>query len=209
MQTRALILALLLCACGDDDDDTVVAGDGGGRDAATDSGRPTDAGRDDGGRTDAGNDANVGSGSTLMLDGMAEGETDEDAGTGSVECRFFGVIDAIEYEANGDFTGTLIAGELVRRYTGADGVGGEFQALLAGPVSLEHTSATEVELRFVGDQPDDALQLWQQLEVVTGEERGDNRYGGEWLCAPGLLNDPGFRDIDLTITGEWTLAPSP
>jgi hypothetical protein len=106
----------------------------------------------------------------------------------------------LQYEANGDFTG-FASGELFRT-TYVDDGRFEFIPLIAGEASLTHTSATEIELRFVGDQPDDALEFWKQLEVVTGEDRGDDRYGGEWLCAPGLVGDPGFMDIDLTVTGE-------
>jgi hypothetical protein len=72
---------------------------------------------------------------------------------------------------------------------------------------LRHTTGDAVELRFVGDQPDDALRFWQELEVVTGRDNGGQRFSGQWSCAPGLLGDPGFLDIDLTVSGEWSLSP--
>jgi len=208
MLRHAFILGLVLCACGNDD------ADDGGRDAGRDGGRPNDAGtRDAGGRDAATGDAAMpgdgGSGraTSLFLQGTAEGSADEDAGGDRVECRFSAVIDQLEYEANGDFTG-FGSGELFRTTYVDDGQF-EFIPLIGGPVSLTHEGGAMVELRFVGDQPDDAIEFWKALEVVTGEDLGNDRYEGTWQCAPGLLNEPGFMDIDLTVPGEWTLEPGP
>jgi hypothetical protein len=208
-----MFLLVLLCACGDEDEGP--SGPAGGRDAGSDAGR-ADGG---GGRRDAGGDAAAmrdaamrdaagGRAESLLLQGTAEGSADEDGGGGDrVECSFSATIDMLEFESNGDFTG-FVSGELFRTTYVGDGRF-EFIPFVVGDTSLTHTSATEVELRFVGDQPDDAVEFWKQLEVITGEDLGDDRYRGEWLCAPGLLGDPGFMDIDLTVTGEWTLEPGP
>jgi hypothetical protein len=137
---------------------------------------------------------------------MGSPDDDMDAGAGRrVECSFSGVLEMLEYEANGDFEGVFL-GEIFRTAHIGD-MAFEFKPSVGGPASLRHTSGDGVELRFVGDQPEDALQFWQQLEVVTGSETGANSYGGEWQCAPGLLTEPNFPDIDLTVTGEWTLRP--
>lgn len=151
----------------------------------------------------------AGRATSLALEGTAAGSADADAGGGDrVECRFFGTIDQIEYEANGDFTG-IVSGELFRTTYIDDGVF-EFIPLIGGPASLTHTSRAAVELRFVGDQPPDAIAFWQELEVVTGRDLGDDRYAGDWQCAPGLLGGSGAAiDIDLTVPGEWTLEPAP
>jgi hypothetical protein len=203
MYRHAWILIALLCGCGDDDDPGTP-----GRDAGRDGGRPSmDGGGRDGGR-DGGepNEAGVmGRPTTLVLQGTAEGSADEDAGSDRVECRFMGTIEQIEYEPNGDFTG-LVSAELFRTIYVDDGQF-EFIPFVAGPATVTHTSDDEIELRFVGDQPDDAMAFWQELEVVTGEDRGDDRYGGTWQCAPILLGDPGFMDIEVTAAGEWTLEP--
>ena len=143
---------------------------------------------------------------SLFLEGMAEGAV-PDGGTDHVDCRFSATIDMLEYEANGDFTGFAV-GELFRTTYIGDGMS-EFIPFIGGPVSLVHTTGDGVELRFVGDQPDDALEFWKELEVVTGEDLGDDRYAGAWLCAPGLLGDPGFMELDLTVPGEWSLEPGP
>jgi hypothetical protein len=197
-----LILALLLSGCSDDDEDS--ARDGGTRDAERDGGDARDAAQEN----DAAqaNDAASGRAQSLVLMGSAEGTGDEDAGTARVECSFSATIDMIEYEANGDFNGFAV-GELFRT-TYIDDGRFEFIPLIGGPASLTHTQGDTVELRFVGDQPDDAIEFWKQLEVVTGEDLGGDRYAGEWLCAPGLLNDPNM-ELDLTVPGEWTLEPGP
>ena len=211
MRRALLIPVVLLWACGDDDapDDEV---DAGGRDAALEggmAGAPADASRpvagSDGGRTDGGGRGPM----RLVLEGTAAGTANDefDAGPGgSVECRISAVIEELDFEPNGDLVG-VISGELFRTTTVGDAAF-EFAPLIAGPVSLRHTSPTQVELRFVGDQPDDALPFWQQLEVVTGTETGARSFGGEWVCAPGLLGDQGFGDIDLTVGGVWTLEPA-
>lgn len=207
MHRHALILSLLLCACGDDDD-------GGGRDAGAHDSGTRDSGTRDSGTRDSGmrdasmaGDAASGHATSLFLEGMAEGSADEDAGSDRVECRFSAVIDQLDYEANGDFTGFGV-GELFRTTYVDDNVS-EFIPLIGGEVTLSHTSDTAIELRFVGDQPDNALEFWKELEVITGVDRGNGRYDGSWLCAPGLLGDPGFMDIDLTVPGEWTMEPGP
>ena len=86
----------------------------------------------------------------------------------------------------------------------------EFIPLIGGPAGLTHPEGDDgVELRFVGDQPEDALEFWKALEVISGEDQGEDRYAGDWLCAPGLLGEPGFMDIDLSAPGTWSLVPTP
>ena len=58
-----------------------------------------------------------------------------------------------------------------------------------------------VEFRAFGDQPDDAKPFWLAIEVLRGEETGPYTYEGGWSCAPILLDDPGFFDVDFSAPG--------
>jgi hypothetical protein len=82
----------------------------------------------------------------------------------------------------------------------------EFSAFIAGDATMAET-AEGVALRAVGEQPDDAMPFWLELEVVTGEGTGSFTYTGEWSCAPILPDDPEAADSDQVGTGTWTVAP--
>ncbi len=214
MSRIPLFLLVLAIACSDDDAPGDTDG-GAGSDASIDGGggRAGASGRagGSGGRAGASGsrpDAGGARPTRFVLEGSATGSPDDDMDAGAdrrVECSISGVLEMLEYEANGDFEGVFL-GEIFRTAHIGD-MAFEFKPSVGGPASLRRTSGDGVELRFVGDQPANALQFWQQLEVVTGTETGENRYGGEWQCAPGLLTEPNFPDIDLTVAGEWMLRP--
>ena len=52
-------------------------------------------------------------------------------------------------------------------------------------------------------------QLEQKSVVLHGEPTATWEYAGEWTCAPLGLNEPGFMDMNLSVTGTWTLKPMP
>ena len=59
-----------------------------------------------------------------------------------------------------------------------------------------------------GTLSSDAPRFWLELEVIAGEHDGDYHYAGSWVCAPILLDDPGFQDLDIDAPGSWTLQPA-
>lgn len=202
MNKLASILVLLACACSSDDD----ASDSGPDDPLHDASFDHDAGDDasvDAASESDGGDVTVGVlPEMLLLEGTAEAEDGDDR----VECRFTGMMTDLERAPGGVINGLFI-GEIFRTtFTG----GGQFEfaPLVGGPASITPIEDDQVELRFVGDQPEDALEFWLELEVVIGDDDGSFGYGGAWRCAPGLLGDPGFMDIDLTADGTWTLMPA-
>ena len=200
--------ALLLLGCGSDDD---AGRDGGGEPVPSDDGGAADARVPEpesdanvpdlaDAATDAGGSAPGERPTGFMLEGSAEAMDGDDR----VTCRIGATIDQLVYDADGGFTGFAI-GEAIRNTVVGEN-GSEFAPLIGGPATLTANADGSVELRWVGDQPDDALQFWLDLEVITGMEEGDG-YAGTWRCGPGLLGDPGFLDIDLTAPGSWTLQP--
>jgi hypothetical protein len=209
-----VVAALCLCACSSDDDANGADSGAPPRDedaggAGTSSGTDTDAGMDAGGGAGGagGSGAPDDAGGVsmlptkLLLDGTAEVESGDDR----VECRFFGELVDLVRMPSGEISGFFL-GELFRT-THTAGASFEFAPLVGGPATITPIAGDQIELRFVGDQPDDALDFWLELEVVIGDDQGDFNYEGEWTCAPGLLGDPGFMDIDLSAPGTWTLVP--
>ena len=56
--------------------------------------------------------------------------------------------------------------------------------MVGGAATLSADGGT-VELRLVGDQPDDAVPFWLALEALDGSETEPFEYAGDWLCARG------------------------
>jgi hypothetical protein len=204
------ITALCLGACSSDDDANgndagdppgdVDAGGGAGTSPGTDA--AVDAGGGSGG---SGAPEDGGGPSMLPAKLLLEGTAEIEQGDDRVECRFFGELTDLVEMPTGAIDGLFI-GELFRT-THTGGGSFEFAPLVGGSASITPIAGNQIELRFVGDQPDDALDFWLELEVVIGDDQGDFHYGGDWTCAPGLLGDPGFMDIDLSAPGSWTLVP--
>jgi hypothetical protein len=184
---------LLLSACSSDDDSDEANTE---RDAEVDAEAETDA------EQDSGDDDFAILPETLLLNGTAEAED----GDNRVECHFDGMIEMLERAPNGEISGVFL-GEIIRNATIGE-MGGEFAPLVGGPATLTPIADGRVELRFVGDQPEDALEFWLELEVITGDDDGGFHYSGDWSCAPGLVGTPGFVDVDLTAPGSWTLEPA-
>lgn len=199
MRTWLLIALLAAAACSGDDADPMLTADA-GDDAAR--GTP-DAGMPDASDEDAAGSVVSVCPDALMLEGQAEAMNDEGA---RVMCTFFGMIAELECAPNGDVSGMFL-GEIIRTTEVGD-TGFEFAPFVGGPATITGTEGDAVELRFVGDQPDDALQFWLELEVIEGTRQPGHRYGGSWRCAPGVLDGPpGYMDVDLTAEGTWSLTP--
>jgi hypothetical protein len=122
----------------------------------------------------------------------------------TASCSWWFTADELVPTADG-WTGTITAGE-VDRISHDVNAGSEFQALIAGEVTLTTTDAG-VQLRFVGDQPDTALPFWLALEVVQGTSDAAWTAAGTWSCAPTGLVDGYYTDDSPTVDGTWSLAP--
>ncbi len=140
----------------------------------------------------------------LHLEGSAASQPNADGQ--HIECSFYGDIVDLTFDAQGSFSGVAV-GELFRRAFVDGNLVSEFAPLIGGESTLTRLANGSVELRFVGDQPDDALPFWLSLEVITGKDQGNYHYAGSWTCAPGLLGDPGFQDFEIDAEGTWTLEP--
>jgi len=225
MRSAVFVLTCVLSGCGSEESDATSSGAREAApdraeaavtaDAASDAGDSgVDSGMDSG--LDATNDAADSSSLPTRLHvegtaaGSADGGTPGDGGDGGrdrVECSFFADIDQLQVSANGSITG-FVVGEVFRTaYPGDQRF--EFSAFIAGEGSVTHQNATDVEARLVGVQPEDAKEFWLALEVIQGRKVGEFSYDGVWTCAPILLNDPGFVDLDLRVPGTWQIRPAP
>jgi hypothetical protein len=142
----------------------------------------------------------------LMLEGSATGTDPEDDAV--VDCNFFGTVEMLEPGPDG--FAAFASGEVFRRIT-REGLPLEFQAFVAGPATLAIDGEGNVELRWVGDQSAKGVKpFWQELEAITGTEVEPYSYEGTWRCAP-IEPDPegDFQDAQISIDGEWQLAPPP
>jgi hypothetical protein len=119
-----------------------------------------------------------------------------------VECTFFVDFGELVPTETG-WTGVALGGEVFRRSWDGEAPVFEFQALVAGEVTVTDLGGGQVEVRGFGDQPDDAMPFWLELEVLTGTgTEGD--WTGSWTCAP-ILPDTPAEDHDLEVVGTWTL----
>lgn len=134
-----------------------------------------------------------------------EGEATITRGADRVDCSFY--LDVFDITADGDTWTVTTGGEVFRRPMPDGGVF-EFSALVGGPGTLVFDGAT-LEARLFGDALDEDPAFWRALEVLTASETGALAYDGTWTCAPILLGDPGFPDLDLEAPGTWTLRPAP
>jgi hypothetical protein len=212
------IFGCLLAGCSSEESNGGPNGPRGAPDSGTDA-RDASDGADTGPDVDAGDSGasdadsgDAGAPAKLRVDGTASGsvggsDAGADGGSDRVECHFFAEIDQLVVSPDGSFTGFGV-GEVFRTaYPGDQRF--EFSAFVAGEVSVTHTSESDVEARLVGDQPEDAKAFWLELEVIGGRKVGAFSYDGTWTCAPILLDDPGFIDIDLDVPGTWQIRPAP
>jgi hypothetical protein len=174
-----LYLLVLACACGDD---LPGLADGGGTvaDAAVADAAVADAAPPP---------------AALRVTGSAEGE----AGADRVECWL--AIDLVDLVGEGGDYGGVAVGEVFRRTYNGDDPRFEFQAVVGGPATLSIAGGA-VELRLVGDQPEDAAPFWLTIEVVAGAQTAPSAYQGEWTCAPILVDDP--MDSPIEAPGTWS-----
>jgi hypothetical protein len=179
--TRHLGVVLLLAACG------------GSTTTRVDAGLPADAGASDASPADAG--------AVVLL--RAQGSAAAGPLDGEhVVCDFFFDLEAT-LDPQG-WHGTVVAGEVARRVYGGEALRFEFTALVGGPASLREL-AYGVEVRLVGEQPDDAAPFWLGLEALFGGSTDRVTATGDWLCAPVLPDDPATDDSALEAAGSWTL----
>jgi hypothetical protein len=143
----------------------------------------------------------------LHFEGTAMGSSSEDPGD-RVECQFYGDLVEPVYQPNGDVTGVVI-GEVFRTIFVDGERASEFSALIGGDGTLHDLGDGAIEARLVGDQPTDAKAFWLELEVLTAQQTAPYSHEGSWQCAPILLGEEGFTDIDVTGTGSWEIAPAP
>lgn len=179
MNLRILLSVLLATACGGDDE-IIPPGQGGGD--------PPDA-------------APAGPVLHAVANAEATGAGDE-----RVVCTVW--VDISDLETDGDGWTGVAAGEVFRQSFDGDAPLFEFQALLGGEVSLTSTGGDAVEVRLVGDQPDDAKPFWLELEVLAGTASGELTYDGSWTCAPILPGDPDTEDLEIDAPGTWSIAPA-
>jgi hypothetical protein len=227
MRSTIFVLVCALSACGSEESDatsraghdaTVERADAVIDDSASDARDTGTDARDSG--SEAIQDAPADTDSSALptrlhvegtASGSADGGTDGgdggDGGADHVECSFFADIDQLQVSANGSITG-FVVGEVFRTAFPGD-QRFEFSAFIAGEGSVTQLSATDVEARLVGVQPEDAKEFWLALEVIQGQKVGEFSYDGVWTCAPILLNDPGFIDLDLRVPGTWQIRPAP
>jgi hypothetical protein len=212
-----------LAACGDDDgngggaadtsrdadaevsSDVADGGGDGGSDATGDGvGSGADgAGSDADAASDAAGDADVAAASVLVLSGTASGADPE--ADRRAECSFGALIDQIVPDGDGGFS-AFASGEVFRNIY-PDTRRYEFSALIAGEATLARGAGDTFELRFVGDQPEDAIPFWLALEVLTATPEGTGGWQGSWRCAPMDIDFGGFFDDGPTVDGTWTLVP--
>jgi hypothetical protein len=208
-------LAAVLSACGGSDDDTSSThADGGGSGGS--GGSAGSAGSASGGTggalSDAGGDATGGAAGSGGSSGSAaagftlkaEASGTSTDGTETVTCTLTVFYTNLVPSASGGWTADQ-AGEVFRIIQGAEKY--EFQALI-GFTGTFAPSATGVEL-VMNDKPDaNAKPFWKELDVLKGTESSPDHYAGTWTCAPLLLNEPGFKDMQTYAPGTWTLEPT-
>jgi hypothetical protein len=214
----------LLAGCSSDDDDTGKASTGGtggsadsssggqGGGAGTSSGGQSGSGGSAGQTFDGGSDASTGgtAGSSgdagtnaYILQAQATGTSTD--GTESVSCTLTVYYQNLVPNASGGWTADQ-AGEAFRIIT-AGAQMYEFQALIGFSGTLEKTGVN-VQL-IMNDKPDpNAKPFWMELDVLDGTETAPNEYGGDWICAPLMLDEPGFKDMKTYAPGAWTLTPT-
>ena len=124
-----------------------------------------------------------------------------------VECSFSGDVVDPAADDSGGWSGFAV-GEVFRNIYSGDRRW-EFSAFIAGDATLTSLGEGRVELRVVGDQPDDAKPFWRELEVLQGRETGPNTAEGSWTCASLDLPDPGFPDAGGIAAGTWEIGPTP
>jgi hypothetical protein len=186
--TRCQVLFILVAACGGDDE--IIPPE----DRAPDAAPPVDA-------APIVYDA-APPPTALRVDATA---TANGAGQRRVDCTVF--LDIIDIEAaDGSWT-AFGSGEVIRTSLDGEDLLFEFSALVGGAVSLTRTD-DDVQLRLVGDQPDDAAPFWLELEVVSGTADGAWTAEGGWTCSPILPGSPA-EDLEIDAPGTWTLAPPP
>ena len=195
MRLAMLAPMIGLAACGDDE------GKADTRDAVSETGDDSDSQDDSANTGDTTGD--TGAASTYVLQGTAEGE--DTAADRRAECHFGALVDQLVPDGDGGFS-AFASGEVFRNVF-PDTRRFEFSALVAGPTTLTAIGADTFALRFVGDQPDDALRFWLALEVIEGSPDGEGGWAGTWSCAPIDIDFGGFFDDGPTVEGTWTLVP--
>jgi hypothetical protein len=143
----------------------------------------------------------------LHFEGTAMGSSSEDPGD-RVECLFYGDLVDPVYQASGDVSGVVI-GEVFRTIFVDGEKASEFSALIGGDGTLDYLDDGAIEARLVGDQPSDAKAFWLELEALNAQQTTPYSYAGAWQCAPILLGEEGFTDIDVTAAGTWEIGPAP
>ena len=202
-QLATLGFVVLFPSCGSSDADGADPASDASSDSSSSSDASSDAPLPDAGDGAGGTGGEAGSlPNRYELAATASGTSDD--GTESVTCTLTLYFENVVYDGAGGWQADL-AGEVFRVIV-ADPEKYEFQAIVGGKSTLSPV-ASGVTL-VLNDKPDpQAKPFWVELDVLHGTETGPSTYGGDWTCAPLLLDEPGFKDMKTSAPGTWTLTP--
>ena len=104
-----------------------------------------------------------------------------------------------------EYTGAH-GGDVARAVTAADGSGFAFSAFVGGAITMRRYKSGAVEIRIPVNETTD-VPFYREMALWEGDRTRGRDFEGSWSCGPLMLDEGGYRDLDITAEGTWRLTP--
>ena len=104
-----------------------------------------------------------------------------------------------------EYAGTH-GGDVTRAVTAEDGSGFAFSAFVFGAITMRRYKTGEVEIHIPINETTD-VPFYREMAQWEGHRARGRALEGGWSCGPLMLDEGGYRDLDITAEGAWRLMP--
>ena len=104
-----------------------------------------------------------------------------------------------------EYTGSH-GGDVARAVTAADGSGFAFSAFVGGEIRMRRYKGGAVEIRIPINETTD-VPFYREMAQCEGRRSRGRDIEGSWTCGPLMIDQGGYRDVDIVAEGTWRLTP--
>lgn len=104
-----------------------------------------------------------------------------------------------------EYTGTH-GGDVARAVTNEDGSGFAFSAFVFGAITMRRYRTGDLEILIPINETTD-VPFYRLMASWEGTRVRGRNFEGTWQCGPLMIDEGGYRDLDIVADGSWRLTP--